>query len=108
MKVLLDENLPHNLRQMLNGHDVYTVAYMGWAAVANGALLRAAAGAGFDVFLTMDAGVEYQQYAAALPLAVVVMRAKSNRLDEIRPLLPAVLATFETLVPCSLVSIPEQ
>ena len=46
MKVLLDENLPHDLRKLLPGHDVFTVAYLGWAGVKNGELLRRAAADG--------------------------------------------------------------
>jgi predicted nuclease of predicted toxin-antitoxin system len=52
MKLLLDENLPHQLRRELPGHDCYTVAYMGWAGVENGDLLALAASAGFDALVT--------------------------------------------------------
>jgi hypothetical protein len=61
MKVLLDDNLPHLLRLELPGHDVYTVAYMNWSGVQNGELLRRAAADGFDVLVTNDRGLEYQQ-----------------------------------------------
>ena len=61
MKLLLDENLPHQVRLELPGHDVFTVAYMGWGGVENGELLRQAAAAGFDALLTNDRGLEYQQ-----------------------------------------------
>jgi len=58
MKVLLDENLPHDLRHFLPGHEVFTVAFLGWAGVENGALLAKAAGEGFGVVVTKDAGIE--------------------------------------------------
>ena len=58
MKILLDENLPHDLRHFLPGHDVYTVTYMRWSGKSNGELLRTAAQDGFDVLLTKDSGVE--------------------------------------------------
>jgi hypothetical protein len=60
MKVLLDENLPHALRRELPGHEVFTVQYLGWSGVKNGALLLQAAASGFDVMVTMDSGVPYQ------------------------------------------------
>jgi predicted nuclease of predicted toxin-antitoxin system len=99
MKVLLDENLPHDLRHMLPGHDVFTVAYMGWAAIANGALLSAAADAEFDVLLTKDTGVAYEQHLAALPVAILILHAKTNKLEDIGPHLPAVLEALARLTP---------
>ena len=79
MKVLLDENLPHDLRHELPGHEVFTVAYMGWSSLENGDLLSAAAAAAFDVMLTKDSGVEYQQNLPNLPLAVVVVCAEDKQ-----------------------------
>ena len=105
MKILLDENLPHDLRNLLSGHEVFTVAYMGWAGTENGDLLKIAAKSGFDVMLTKDSGVEYEQPLAALAIAVVVMQAKTNKLDDIRPLLPALLSTLANLEPRTLVRI---
>lgn len=103
MKILLDENLPHDLRHFLSGHEVFTVAYMGWSGMENGDLLKIAGDSGFDVMLTNDSGVEYEQPLAALPIAVVVMKSKTNKLDDIRPLLPAVLSTLANLQPRTLV-----
>ena len=73
MRLLLDENLPHQMRLELPGHDVFTAAYMGWAGVENGELLRLAAADGFDALVTNDRGLEYQQNLDELPLAVVVV-----------------------------------
>jgi len=72
MRLLLDENLPHAFRHKLPGHDVATVAYMGWSATKNGELLTKAATAGFDAVITLDSGVAYQHNIAALPVAVIV------------------------------------
>lgn len=105
MKVLLDENLPHDLRLFLPGHEVFTVAYMGWNSIENGELLSTAAKDGFEVMLTADAGVQYQQHPAALPLSVLVMRCKSNRLEDLRPLLPLVLSALSNLSPRTLVRV---
>lgn len=102
MKVLLDENLPHDLRHELPGHDVFTVAYMGWSGIENSELLKAAAAAGFDVMLTKDSGVEYEQNLPNLPIAIVVIRAKTNKIDDIRPILTEILASLASLRPKTL------
>ena len=70
MRVLLDENLDWRLRRSFDaGHEVVTVRYRGWSGKTNGELLRAAA-AEFDVFVTLDLNLEYQQNVRALDLAV--------------------------------------
>jgi hypothetical protein len=97
MKVLLDENLPHALRQELPGHDVFTVTYMRWSGKKNGELLALAASQGFDVVLTMDSGIRYQQNVGKLPVTVIVLAAPSNDIDDLRPLLPTLLATLTNL-----------
>ena len=79
MKLLLDENLSHRLRPLLRGHDVFSVKYMGWREIANGALLAKAVESGFDAVLTMDYGIEYEQNLSALPCAVVIIEAESKR-----------------------------
>jgi hypothetical protein len=106
MKVLFDENLPHALRGLLQGHDAYTVSYLGWSATKNGALLQRAADDGFDVFLTLDNGVRYQQNQQTLPLAIVVVRAVSNDIDDLRPLVPHILIALASVPPRTLVVVP--
>ncbi|MGD0540452.1 MAG: DUF5615 family PIN-like protein [Tepidisphaeraceae bacterium] len=103
MKLLLDENLPHRLRPLLVGHEVFTVAYMKWKGVENGELLDLAAKNGFDAMLTKDNGMPYEQNAANLPCALIVLQAPSNALDDIRPLVPQILARLTTLAPKSIV-----
>jgi predicted nuclease of predicted toxin-antitoxin system len=83
VKLLLDENLPHELRTLLPGRDCYTATWMGWGGVSNGELLRLATDNGFDAFVTTDRGFEHQQNQAALPLAVVVLVAPDNKLATI-------------------------
>ena len=97
LRVLLDDNLPHDLRHFLTGHDTRTAAYMGYAGLKNGELLARAASDGLEALLTMDSGIEYQQKAP--PVAVLIVRAKSNTLDDLRPLVPAILAALETILP---------
>lgn len=107
MKVLLDENLPHQLRLEIPGHEVYTVAYMKWAGIENGALLNLAAANGFDVLVTNDRGLEYQQHQNALPLSIIVLLAPTNTVEGIRPLLPELLAALAKLNPKTLVTVSE-
>ena len=90
MRVLLDECVPRRLKRELVGHDVKTAPEMGWASKSNGELLGLAAGE-FDVFLTVDRNLSYQQDVSALDIAVMVLVARSNALDVLRPLIPLVL-----------------
>jgi len=97
MKLLLDENLPHDLRHFLTGNDVFTVAYMRWKSVENGDLLLAAGDAGFDVMLTLYSGGEYEQHLAVLPVAMLIIKCKSSKIDDLRPLVPDILSTLTLL-----------
>jgi hypothetical protein len=90
VRVLLDECLPRRLKRELTGHEVRTAPEMGWASKKNGELLALAA-ADFDVFLTADRNLSYQQHVSAFDIAVIVLVAASNRLDDLRPLTPRVL-----------------
>lgn len=105
MKILLDENLPHELRHFLPGHESFTVAYMGWAGIENGDLLAKAGEGGFDVMLTKDSGVEYEQHLATLPVAVVVLQAMTNKFEDIRPLISSLLSVLANLESKTLVKV---
>ena len=96
MRILLDESLPWELKAELPGHDVQTVQEAGWSSLKNGELLVRAAGR-FDVFITADQNLQYQQNLATLPLAVVVLIARSNRIGDLRPLVPDLLAALPRL-----------
>ena len=95
MRVLLDECLPRRLKRELVGHDVRTAPEMGWASKANGELLALAAAA-FDIFLTSDRNLSYQQNLSAFNIAVIVLVARSNRIDDLRPMVPRVVEVFAT------------
>ncbi len=97
MKVLLDENLPHTLRTRLVGHEVYTVRYMRWNGNRNGSLLTKAAADNFDVLITMDGGLEYEQNLATLPLSVVILSARSNADIDLFPLVSEILKALDNL-----------
>lgn len=77
MRLLLDECVPKRLKREFPGHEVRTVPEAGWAGFKNGALLRAADGR-FDVLVTVDQGVQYQQNLAGLRISVVVMVARAT------------------------------
>jgi hypothetical protein len=85
VRVLLDENLPHDLIAELSEQHVTTVQGLGWTGVKNGELLRRAAGQ-IDALLTMDRKLEHQHDVSALPFGLIVARAHSNRMQALRPL----------------------
>ena len=98
MRVLLDENLPHDIGSELSGHDVLTVQGLGWAGIRNGELLQRAGGK-IDALLTMDRKIERQQKLDSLSFGVIVIRARSNRVDDLRPLVGDILAALKMLKP---------
>lgn len=101
MNILLDENLDWRLRRHLPGHTVESVPLIGWAGLKNGALL-AEAEKRFDVLLTMDSNMVHQQNLARFRIAVIALKAKSNRLAETGPLMPKVLAILSSVQPGTL------
>lgn len=104
MKIFLDECVDWRLSRDIPGHDVRTARQMGWTAITNGELLALAAGS-FDVFVTVDRNLAFQQSISGLEIAVVVLRAKSNRLSDLQPLVPKLLAMFDTVGPGRVVEI---
>ncbi|MGH2502850.1 MAG: DUF5615 family PIN-like protein [Ktedonobacterales bacterium] len=104
MKVLLDECLPRRLKHELRGHAVSTVPEMGWAGNKNGALLKLAE-ATFEVFVTADQNVAYQQNLRSVVLGIVVLVAANNRLETLRPLMPQVATALQTIQPGDLIHI---
>ena len=104
MRVLLDECLPRRLGLELTGHLVSTVPQAGWAGVSNGKLLALIVG-NYDAFLTVDKNLSAQQQMAALSFGVIVLRAPSNHLVDLRPLLPQILAALTTLQPGTVVTV---
>ena len=97
MRLLLDECVPARLRKTLPSHEVSTVGLEGWSGIKNGKLLALAA-AGFDALVTVDKNLPYQQNMTTLPIAVLVLDAKSNELPYLLPLLPALEAVLKSLV----------
>lgn len=90
MKLLLDECIDRRLAKDIAGHEVKTVPQMGWATIKNGELL-ALAEKDFEVFVTVDRNLSFQQNLPRYNIAVIVLRARSNRLQDLRPLVPKLL-----------------
>jgi predicted nuclease of predicted toxin-antitoxin system len=101
MRILLDESVPWRLGRLLAGHTFTSVQRHGWASIKNGKLLALAAEE-FDVLLTADKGMEYQQNQEALPVAILVVLSKSNRLQDLALAVPAILKALDELQPCTL------
>ena len=96
MRVLLDENLPRALAEELTGHQVSTVKAEDWSGTKNGELLWRA-DQRFDVLLTMDRGLQFQQNLSRLGVRIVVIHAPSNRMADLRPLIGSILEVLDTL-----------
>jgi hypothetical protein len=100
VKVLLDENLDHRLREQLVPHEVFTVSFQGWGGLRNGALLAAAEDAGFQVFLTGDQSLPAEQNLSGRLLTIVVLSAVEWRI--LKHHIPAIAAAIDQATPGSL------
>ena len=98
MNIFFDENFPRPLRRFFPDHQVTTVQKMEWLEAENGDLL-AVAEAEFDVLLSTDKGIKYQQNFTDRDIAVIVLRTKDNRIPTLIPLMPKVLALLPTVQP---------
>ena len=98
MPILLDESVPARFGSLLAGHECLSVQRRGWASIKNGRLLTLAAPE-FDVLLTADKGMEYQQNLATLPIAILIVLAKSNRIEDLASAVPKVLQALQELPP---------
>ena len=98
MRILLDECVPATLGRDLVGHEVRTVPEMGWASKENGALLALAEGK-FDVFLTTDQRISYQQVVPKFSIALVVLVVRRNKIEFLRRLLPELRKMLGTVNP---------
>jgi hypothetical protein len=91
LRVLLDECVDSRLALSLGALDVRTVAQQGWSGISNGKLLGLAA-VEFDVFVTVDRNLPFQQHLPKFEIAVILLRAKTNRLADLIALVPDLLA----------------
>lgn len=104
MLVLFDQGTPEPLRNFLAGHDVHTARQHGWSELVNGELLRAAEESGFDVFVTPDKNLRYQQNLARVRLAIVVL--PTNIWPLLKEITADVAAAVDSSHPGSYVEVP--
>lgn len=104
MRVLIDECLPKKLKREMLDHDVMTVQERGWSSKKNGELLSLLEGE-FDVFLTADQNLTYQQNLSNTRVAVIVLVARNNRIESLRPLMPKVQEVLKSIQPGEVVQV---
>jgi hypothetical protein len=90
LKILLDEYVDRRLAREIAGHEVTTTQQQGWSGIDNGKVLKPAA-ADFEVFLTVDRNLSFQQPVVDFDIAIVVLRAASNRIVDLKALVPELL-----------------
>jgi hypothetical protein len=107
VKILLDECVDWRLGRDLIGHEVKTAQQMGWATIENGALLRQAENH-FDAFVTADRNLSFQQNVPKFSIAVFVLQAKTNRLADLKPLVPKLIVSLAHAEPGTLTFIGDR
>jgi hypothetical protein len=120
MRIILDESVPQNLRLLIDdGHTVVTTWFQGWSGLKNGALLNAAEEAGFELFITADQEMRYQQNLKGRKMALVVLSTNNwsfhqsghrrdhgrDQLGDARKLQRSRSSPFVSLAPCPLVTV---
>jgi hypothetical protein len=105
VKILLDECLPLDFRHSFARHEAHSAEWAGLKSKKNGDLLRAAEVAGYDVLLTVDQGLEYQQNLTARRLSIISISSKTNKLEDLLPLVHAILEVLSRIEPGELVRI---
>lgn len=105
MRLLLDECVPRALKRELRGHEVRTVVEMGWSSQRNGALLALMVKNGYEGMVTVDRNIRFQQNVRASGIAVIVLEARTNRIQDLRPLVADLLAVLESVRPGEFVNV---
>lgn len=105
MRILLDECVPRALRRSLPGHMVRTIREMGWSGKRNGELLALMFASNFEVLLTVDQNLRHQQNLASAGVSVVVIKADSNRIEDLIPFVPDVEAALVGIQPGDVVEV---
>ena len=105
MLVLADESVPRRFTRLITGHEVRTVQEAGWTSLTNGELLRVAAEAGYEAFVTVDQNIPFQQNLKLVKLGVIILVGQSNRFEHLELLLPATLAALLTIKPGDVVRV---
>jgi predicted nuclease of predicted toxin-antitoxin system len=106
VKILLDECLPFDFRHSFPGHQAHTVQWAGLKGKKNGELLRAAEAAGYQALLTVDHGMGFQQPSTGRKLALILIHSPTNQIEELLPLVSAILLALETIKPGEITALP--
>ncbi len=106
MKILLDECLPKRLKRELVSHEVKTVPEAGWAGKKNGVLLKLMIDE-FDVFVTVDQNMQYQQMLEDIPMAFIVLIAHNNKFETLQPLMVEVLSVLDMIKTGQIIEVRE-
>ena len=104
MKIVIDECLPRRLAKSFAGHKVCTVQQIRLNGLLNGVLLKAI-NDDFDVFITIDQNLVFQQNLQSVKIAVIILCARTNRFDDIQSLIPAILIALKKIKPGQVVRI---
>ncbi len=107
MKILLDECLPLVFRHSFPTHQAHSSEWAGFKGKSNGELLREAERAGYDILLTVDHGIPRQQHAGGRELSIIVIRSRTNQIEDLLPLVESILLAIETILPGQIVSIQD-
>jgi hypothetical protein len=107
VKILLDECLPLDFRHSFPDHEAHIAQWAGLKGKKNGELLLAAELAGYDVLLTVDQGLPHQQSSAGRKLSILLVRSRTNQLEDLLPLVGSILNALETIQPGQTIAIPE-
>lgn len=99
MKILLDKCLPVDFRHQLPGYEVDSAEWAGFKGMKNGKLLREVESAGYDVFLTTDQGIPHQQNLAQRKISILVIRARTNQIEDLLPIVGAILSKLSGIQP---------
>lgn len=108
MKILLDECLPLDFRHSFPSHEAHTTQWAGLKGKDNGELLRAAESAGYHVLLTVDQGIPGQQHPSGRKLAVILIRSRTNQMEDLLPLVGAVEEALQSIKPGHVISVPRR
>ncbi len=95
--MLLDECLPRKLKREFVGHEVFTIDEAGFKGLKNGSLIQSASEAGFEILVSVDKNIEHQQNKTNLPLAILVLSARTNRLESLLPLMEEALEILKAI-----------
>ena len=105
MRLLLDNCVDIHAKPLFAGHEVFHVLDRGWEGLSNGKLIAAAADGGFQVLVTVDKNLRYQQNLDRLPLSVLELDVLKNRLEELNRMAPFLSAALEQTTRFKFVSI---